>query len=93
MLGPTKRNPNLIVFWKGFDHLNPKKMLHLFVFFFFYYICTVKVYSLKKALLVCYSQLAVWTVSSPLHLFIRLKGFSLQHCIKSRRNFLLHLPP
>ena len=33
MLGPAKRNPNLIVFWKGSDHRNPKEMLHLvFVF-------------------------------------------------------------
>lgn len=61
MLGPTKRNPNLIVFRKGSDHHNPKKMLHLFIFvcLFFEIICTVKVSSLKKALLVCYSQLAV----------------------------------
>lgn len=33
MLGPTKRNPNLIVFWKGSDHRNPKKMLHPLFFF------------------------------------------------------------
>lgn len=32
MLGPTKRYPNLIVFWKGSDHQSPKKMLHPFVF-------------------------------------------------------------
>lgn len=31
MLGPTKRDLNLTVFWKGFDHQNPKKMLHLFL--------------------------------------------------------------
>lgn len=36
MLGPTKRNPNLIVFWKGSDHHNPKKMLHPFVCFKLY---------------------------------------------------------
>lgn len=45
MLGPTKRNPNLIIFRKGSDHGNPKTMLHPFVCYF-KIICTVKVSSL-----------------------------------------------
>lgn len=85
MLGPTKRNPNLIVFWKGSDHHNPKNMLHLVLNNMH---CES---SLKKALLVWYPQLAVvlWAV---LHLFIRFKGFEFATLYQEKNSFLLYLP-
>lgn len=62
MFGPTKRNPNLIVFQEGSDCHNPKKMLHpQIIIISVKLLCTVKVNGTVTSLFLSCSC----TVNSP----------------------------
>lgn len=91
MLGPVKRYPNGNIFWKGWDHQNPKKVLHPSLFSLI--ICTVKVCSSNPHLFFFFltnSQLGPQAVL--LFYFVRLKGLFVWNVVTRENCSLRHLP-
>lgn len=91
-LGPTERNPNGDIFWKGCDHQNPKKVLHPSVCLSVFFNDALWKYLVQIGTICFLFPTHSWTPSSAsLYYFVRLKDFSLERC-NPREQFLCHLP-